>query len=637
MKKLSLFYIVCIFFLFPNLVYGKTEIRMGVFAYLGYEKTKEEYEPLIAYLNSILKDEVVILEVLQPDAIDYRIANKTLDIVTTNPIHYINIRAHNDIQGVIATLTKSAKGKIVSQLGGVIITKSNNTKINTLQDLKNKTLATPSRTHMGGYLTQIFEIEKIGLSEKDFKSVKFVNPHQAVVKEILKGDSEVGFIRDGVIEKMVAAGELNLKDIKIINKQNINFPNIVSTSLYPEWPIFALNHTNPSVIRHFASALYSLEATSLHGVYGYTTPADYSGVDTLVREMRLPPYDKFQEITFEDIWNKYSYEIIGFFIISIGFFTFIIINNKKRKFTEFLLESVGNGIYTVDKYGNCTFMNDVALQMLQYTNEEVLGQNGHILFHHHTVENELYKKDDCPVIQTLKDKQQRKTNESFIKKDGTLFSVHLIVFPTSNGGVIVIFRDITSIIRYEQKLETEVQEKTIQLKKMNESLQDLLNTDPLTELLSRKFFFEHLERDILLAIRNNISLSIISMDIDHFQKINESYGYAIGDEVLKFFSRIISLNLRKSDFLGRLDGEEFALLCYNTNIDGAKVLTQKIQNILENESFIQNDIKIKISCSYGIAQYEEGQTVDLFIKNSSKMLAIAKQNGENSIEIFKSK
>jgi hypothetical protein len=49
---------------------------MGVFAYLGYEKTKEEYEPLIAYLNSILKDEVVILEVLQPDAIDYRIANK---------------------------------------------------------------------------------------------------------------------------------------------------------------------------------------------------------------------------------------------------------------------------------------------------------------------------------------------------------------------------------------------------------------------------------------------------------------------------------------------------------------------------------------------------------------------------------
>lgn len=615
---------------------AKTEIRFGVFAYLGYEKTKEEYQPLVDYLNTILKDEVVILEVLPQEKIDYRIANKTLDIVTTNPIHYINIRAKNNIQGVIATLLKGSKSNILSHLGGVVITNANQNNINTFKDLRGKTVLAPSRKHMGGFMAQMYEIKKeANIDEGDFKSIDFVEIHQQVVRDVLNGKAEVGLIRDGVLEKMVASKEISMDQIKVINpKQYEGFPHIVSTTLYPEWPVFALTHTNQSVVRHFASALYALESHTLFGIHGYVPPADYASVEALVRELRLPPYDTIGEIYLDDIWKKYQYFIIAIFVGLIFIVILFVKTQQKKRFTELLLESVGDGIYGVNKNEKCVFINKVALQILGFDEGEILDKDEHKLFHHHTIDRALYSKENCPIFQTLQDRKTRVVRENFIKKDGTFFPVDLTVSPTGTSGVIVVFRDITPIVQYEKRLQTEVQEKTIELKNVNEHLLELINTDPLTNIASRRFFLEHLQRDIYHAKRENIPLSLISLDIDYFKLVNDNYGHDIGDEILKFFCEIVSSNLRKNDLFGRIGGEEFAISCLNTDTKGALHLGNKIKENVAEGKFSKNGIEIQITCSLGVSGWKENGTIDSFMKEADMALYRAKENGRNRIEIF---
>jgi len=617
----------------------KTEIRFGVFSYLGYEKTKEEYQPLVDYLNTILKEEVVVLEVLPHEKIDYRIANQTLDIITTNPNHYVNVRAKNDVQGVLATRLQASQGNVLSHLGGVIFTRANQKNINTLEDIKKKNILAPSRKHMGGFMAQMYEIKKqANIDESDFKSLNFVGIHQQVVRDILSGKGEVGFVRDGVLEKMVASKEISLDQIKIINLRKYEkFPHIVSTTLYPEWPVFALSHTNQLAIKHFASALYSLESQEISGIYGYVPPADYSIVEDLVRELRLPPHDVIEEIYFDDIWEKYQYIIIFILLSFISFVIFFILNQQKKKFTQLLLESVGDGIYGVNINEKCVFINKAALNILGFKEDEILHKDEHKLFHHHTLDFTSYEKENCPIFKTLHDRKTRVVRENFIKKDGTYFPVDLTVSPTGTSGVIVVFRDITASVQYEKRLETEVQEKTIDLKNANIHLQELLNTDTLTNIASRRFFLEHLERDIHHTNRNKVPLTLISLDIDNFKIVNDTYGHDIGDEVLKFFCRIVSSSLRKSDLFGRVGGEEFCISCYNTKLNGALHLAQKIRESVEKSIFSQNEMVIKITCSIGISEFVLDSSLDNLIKNADIALYKAKETGKNKIELFDSK
>lgn len=116
---------------------NKTIIRFGVFAYLGKEKTESKYKPLIECINKRLIDEKIILEVLPEEEIDKRIADGTLEIVTTNPTHYLVARKQPNT-AVLATLVGVENSKPIYRLGGTIIARSDRGDINTLKDIENK-------------------------------------------------------------------------------------------------------------------------------------------------------------------------------------------------------------------------------------------------------------------------------------------------------------------------------------------------------------------------------------------------------------------------------------------------------------------------------------------------------------------
>ena len=450
---------ISVFTLFLFNLYAKDEIKFGVFAYAGYEQTKQRYEPLIEYLNRNFNKKV-ILEVLSQKEMNKKIAAKELDIATTNPAHFLVIRQTEKLSGALATLVSTNETAHTNQLGGVIIVREDSS-IKTIHQIKKKTIATPSTKHMGGFRAQAYEFYKIGKSLKANSNtiLELHSSHEDVVKAIINKKADVGFIRDNILEKMIKNSEIKKESIRVINEQkNSNHPFIVSTSLYPEWPVFALPNADEEDIKNLLALLFSLKPTSEYAkksnIYGYTLPQDYLEVEELSRDLRLPPFDEI-EIKYYDIWSHYRNDILGILFTFIVILFFYLKEQRGKKFIESILFNVGEGIYGVDKNGNCTWINQKALDMLGFSKKEILYKNQHELFHDHKHSGEIYNQDECPIYLTLNDKETREAEDYFIRKDRTLFPVELTVAPKGKDGAIVIFKDITEIKKIRNAIEAE--------------------------------------------------------------------------------------------------------------------------------------------------------------------------------------
>ena len=451
--------------------YAQESIRFGVFAYKGVEQTRKQYQPLVDILNEKL-DNRVVLEILTQEELNEKIKNSQLDIITTNPTHFLRLRQELELSGAIATLRGFNKGVATSKLAGTIIVKKES-YIKELKDLKNKIIATPSQKHLGGFRTQVYELHLNGINIlKDSKRIiETKSSHQKVLYTVLAGEAEVGFIRDGILEEMIERGEIKEDDIRVINLQNSpSHPYKISTKLYPEWPVFAMPSLNKESAKEFVAALLSIKPTQKlqdAGIYGYCLPADYLEVESLSRALRLPPFDKAPKITYTDILGQYKIDIIVVFILMVIGLLYHFREQKRKRFITSLLSNIGDGVYGIDKDGKCTWINKKALEMLGYSEDEVLGKDEHILFHHHKPTKENYALIECPIYVTSKDKQTRSLDESFIRKDGSFIPINLTVTPTQDDGAIVIFRDMSDLIEKREALE-----------KLNNQLESLLQSIP---------------------------------------------------------------------------------------------------------------------------------------------------------------
>ena len=462
-------FLFLIFFVLHS--YAGDSIKFGVFAYKGVEQTKERYQPLVDELNKRLNNRVV-LKILSQDDMNEEIKNSQIDIVTTNPTHFLQLRQELALSGALATLRGYSRGIATSELAGVIIVKKNST-IKKLKDIRNRVIATPSKKHLGGFRTQAYELYLNGIDVfKDSKNIIEVkSSHQKVLYTVLAGKADVGFIRDGILEEMIQRGEIKEDDVRVINEQiNSPHPYKISTKLYPEWPLFALSHVSEETLKLFISAIFSItptEALKSVGIYDYTLPADYLETEELSRKLKLPPFDKISDITYVDIFNKYKIDIIAVLILMLMGLLYHLKEQKRKKLVTSLLSNIGDGVYGTDRDGNCSWINKKALDMLGYREVEVLGKDQHSLFHHHSHINVEYPVDECPIYLTSKDKKTRNLDEYFIRKDGSFVPINLTVTPTENDGTIVLFRDISDFIAKKEALE-----------KLNNQLESLLQSIP---------------------------------------------------------------------------------------------------------------------------------------------------------------
>ena len=184
-------------------------------------------------------------------------------------------------------------------------------------------------------------------------------------------------------------------------------------------------------------------------------------------------------------------------------------------------------------------------------------------------------------------------------------------------GAVTVFRNIT------------------QLRDRQDELTRLAVTDPLTGIPNRRHFLELFESELARLRRHHSVASLLMTDLDFFKRINDRYGHAVGDLVLKHFVSIAHSALRRTDIIGRLGGEEFAILLPGDGINGANELAERLRLLVESSPARVDDTYVQITVSIGITElYPQDLSTDAPLCRSDEALYAAKQSGRNRTEIY---
>ena len=203
----------------------------------------------------------------------------------------------------------------------------------------------------------------------------------------------------------------------------------------------------------------------------------------------------------------------------------------------------------------------------------------------------------------------------------------------NNKYVIETIKDITNTGIVEDIKNKSIEEVNNLISKMN----DLIIRDELTQIYNRKYINERLPYDFNNAIKEHKKLSVVMADIDLFKSVNDNYGHLVGDYILKQFAIILENNIRiEIDWVGRYGGEEFLIVLNDADGDIAYKKIESIRRKIEETEFIYENIKLKITVSFGISCLDFTSTNTNFIsliEIADKNLYKAKNGGRNKVEI----
>jgi diguanylate cyclase (GGDEF)-like protein len=179
-----------------------------------------------------------------------------------------------------------------------------------------------------------------------------------------------------------------------------------------------------------------------------------------------------------------------------------------------------------------------------------------------------------------------------------------------------------------KEMQNNLAEAHAELAFKNQQLESLSATDRLTGLFNRRKIDEVLSQECARAQRTQLPLTVIMADIDKFKSVNDTHGHQVGDRLLVEFAEILRRRVRKVDTLGRWGGEEFMILCPDTNLPGACTVAENIRTAIENYDFPV--VGRKTSC-FGVAEYRPGEAPDAVIKRADDALYRAKNGGRNRV------
>lgn len=187
----------------------------------------------------------------------------------------------------------------------------------------------------------------------------------------------------------------------------------------------------------------------------------------------------------------------------------------------------------------------------------------------------------------------------------------------------------TKLLENNKQLTTQSEE----LKKMNKELRRLSVTDALTGLYNRRYFEDLMEKETAIADRHGEIYSVLLLDIDHFKNINDTYGHPEGDIVLKGVANILSENLRQSDILCRIGGEEFIVLTKRVGKIDALALSEKLRSAVRMHTFRFSDESVHITVCIGVSTYNNDglDHINEPIKRADEALYFCKENGRNQV------
>jgi phosphate/phosphite/phosphonate ABC transporter binding protein len=459
-------------------------VKIGILAKRGKKQALKKWKPTAEYLSRKIKDFTFTVIPLDFDEIYPAVKQKKVDFILTNPAYYVQLE-HNYGAERIATMKNRKLRKTMTRFGGVIFSRKDRTDIAGCEDLKEKRFMAVDEHSFGGWIAAWYHFLSHGIEpSRDFSSLQFGGTHDAVVYAVRDNLVDAGTVRSDTLERMAMEGKIQLENYTVLEEKSseFHFPFMLTTSLYPEWPMATLQHIDKNLAEQVTIALLQLSpennAARAASIGGWTVAHNYQPVHACLKTLKIAPYEQYGIVTWKASFRQHwiEFTIIGITLIGaiIAILSVLLLNRRlKTTMTAFdrelenkktMAEKLQQFKLSLDQILDCVFMfepdslrfiyvNRGAINQVQYSLEELLNMTP--LDIKPDFSEESFRQFITPLLKGEKDSITFTTNHR--AKDGQLIPVEIFLQYVSSknlgGRFVAIVRDITKRIEETRKKE----------------------------------------------------------------------------------------------------------------------------------------------------------------------------------------
>lgn len=648
------------------------EVRIGVLSFRPLEQTQQQWQATADYLSAHVSGYRFTVIPMYYKELDLAVNRREFDLVLTNPEHYITIRADFGIRA-LATVMPLAEGRPVTTFGGVIITRADRDDINSLKNVRGKVVASPAEQSLGGYLMQRWELYKQGIGLRDLAGVRYTGmPHDKVVLEVLNGQADVGFVRTGILEGMAREGKVRLDQIKVLNLQPVGmYPQMLSSELYPEWPIASMPTVPDSLVKQITLTLLNIQpqdqAARQGKYYGFSPAGNYAQVEAIMARLKVNP-ERAYEFDLLDVSRKYAVPLLSGALVSLlaalGVAMHLVRTRSRLQASLIDREDLSRAL----QQANATLEDKVAQRTSELQSSEARFR---YMFEHHASPMMLVDPQSgdivdgnnaaaefygytSPAMRTMhitqinvdspqhdaEEREMARRNERnyFIcnhrLSNGEMRTVEVYASPVEVGGKELLFSIMHDITERKQ---------------MEAQMHDLAFYDALTRLPNRRMLVDRLGKLLASSTRSHRHGALMFLDLDHFKRLNDLHGHDIGDLLLIEVSKRLLACIREEDNVARLGGDEFVVMLegLSENLEAAvlqaELVAEKIRAALSepyllNRSGVTGEAELiehHCSSSIGVTVFRgQDDALEELLRWTDMAMYQAKEAGRNVIRFF---
>jgi len=291
---------------------------------------------------------------------------------------------------------------------------------------------------------------------------------------------------------------------------------------------------------------------------------------------------------------------------------------------EQLLSQLFEGAYVVDKNRKIIYWNTASETITGYGADDVVDHHCYAnILQHISEEGVELCRSGCPLHRTLKTGESQQARVYLRHKEGHRIPVSIKSMPIyDDKNIIVAALELFSDERHRKVVHEDFR-----------ALQNKVMTDDLTKIPNRRFLDFNLKQALDATETLSLSVGLLFIDIDHFKKVNDTYGHTVGDEILSLVARSLESNLRTGDIITRFGGEEFVGMFKNVSLEHLTTIAEKLRMVVAHSAHRHQGEQLRVTISIGGTLLQKNDTVETFLQRADKHMYDAKINGRDCVVV----